>query len=390
MPRRSAAPSGGGTLSLFDDELPGSPDETLDQLPAGNSPPAMALSPAAAPGKSLAPGPRPAAASPVARSGPVAAVQADAELRDLAAALKARYGSRLHLGTSSWTFPGWAGLVWAREYAESALSKHGLPAYAQHPLLNAVSLDRAFYRPLDSATYARLAAQVPADFRFVVKAPSMVCDATVREPGSGLAMQANPLFLDPQAALQHAVEPAVQGLGAKLGVLVFQISPLPIEWLLNQQALLARLEALWQVVIPALPASTQVALELRDARLLTPALAEHMKRHGVRYCLGLHDRMPPLPEQLPMLRATWPGDVVCRWNLQRGIRYTKAKDLWAPFDRLQAPDEHTRNDLAKVVAATLAAGYRAFVTINNKAEGSAPLSVLELARALLAVASPSD
>jgi hypothetical protein len=37
-----------------------------------------------------------------------------------------------------------------------------------------------------------------------------------------------------------------------------------------------------------------------------------------------------------------------------------------------------------VVAATLDAGHRAFVTINNKAEGSAPLSVVELARVLAA------
>jgi hypothetical protein len=48
-------------------------------------------------------------------------------------------------------------------------------------------------------------------------------------------------------------------------------------------------------------------------------------------------------------------------------------------DRLQAPDPATRSAFANVTASTLAAGYRAFVTVNNKAEGTAPLSVAALA-----------
>ena len=45
-----------------------------------------------------------------------------------------RLGSHLiHLGSSTWTYPGWAGFVWAERYSESQLSKHGLPAYSQHP-----------------------------------------------------------------------------------------------------------------------------------------------------------------------------------------------------------------------------------------------------------------
>lgn len=133
----------------------------------------------------------------------------------------------------------------------------------------------------------------------------------------------------------------------------------------------------------ALPAGAHAALEVRDAVLLTPALAASLKAHRVRYCVGLHDRMPSMREQLPMLRATWPGDLVCRWNLQRGLKYDAARETFAPFDRLQAPDAPTRDELARVIAGTLAAGHSALVTINNKAEGSAPLSVIELAREVL-------
>ena len=311
---------------------------------------------------------------------------ADAEMLELARQLNERWGGRLHLGTSSWNFSGWAGLVWAQPYAEARLSREGLPAYAAHPLLRTASLDRAFYRPLDAAAYATLAAQVPADFRFVVKAAALVSDAVRRDAG-GRAERSNPLFLDPQAALEQCLRPAVEGLGEKLGVLVFQLSPLPSAWLHDPVRLESQLERLWLALQPEVPVGSRLALELRDPELLQPWLAAQLKSHGVRFCLGLHDRMPAIDQQLPLLRATWPGDLVCRWNLQRGQSYAGAKDRWAPFDKLCAPDLLTRQGVARVIAGTLSAGHSAYVTINNKAEGCAPCSVLELARALAAMSA---
>ena len=313
-------------------------------------------------------------------SGGVRAVVPDAALLALGAAMP----PLLRMGSSSWAFAGWQGLVWADPADDTALARTGLPAYAQHPLLRTVSLDRSFYRPLPTAEYARLAAQVPADFRFVVKAASMVCDATVREPRSGRALQANPLFLDPAAALEQIWRPAIEGLDDRLGVLVFQLSPLPREWLAEPALFLARLGAMFDALWAWRPAartgdSGLVAIELRDPELLTPELAALLAHHDVRYCVGLHDRMPPLDEQLPMLRALWPGPLVVRWNLQRGYRYGAAKDAFAPFDKLLAPDPTTRTALAKLIAATVRANQPVFVTVNNKAEGSAPLSVRALA-----------
>jgi uncharacterized protein YecE (DUF72 family) len=311
------------------------------------------------------------------------------DLQALGTRLHARYEGRLRLGTSSWHFPGWAGMVWARPELPAALSRHGLATYAQHPLLRTVSLDRAFYRPLPASTYAALAAQVDTGFRFLVKAPSQVTDAWLRAPGTAAPLQPNPQFLDVDATLDLCVRPAAAGLGQRLGVLVFQLSPLPPRWLDDPGALHARLAALAPAVRDGLPPGAQAALEVRDATLLTPALAALLRQAGWRCALGLHDRLPPIEAQLPMLRAGWPGDLVCRWNLQRGQRYAQARDAWAPFNRLQAPDVGTRQALARVARATLEAGHHATITINNKAEGCAPLSVLELARLVDASPGPA-
>ena len=350
--------------SLFDD--PGAP---------APSPAAAAAAAAAAPARkarkrkqdAVAPGPAPA----------------DPALQALAAALP----PRLYLGTSSWNFPGWAGLVWdAADHDAAVLSRQGLAAYAQHPLLRTAGIDRSFYRPMTTAQYAEHAAQVPDNFRFVVKAPSLVADALVRDSG-GSGKQENEHFLNPALALEQFVQPALDGLGDKVGALVFQLSPLPPALLQPQHLddVLARLRAML-LALPDLKSQAPdgvVAVEVRNPELLTPALATALREAGATYCLGLHPRLPPIDEQLPLLRALWPGPLVCRWNLNRqhGAQgYEEARELYRPFNALVDPDPQLRATLARVIAGTTGAGFPAYVTVNNKAEGSAPLSVRALAQ----------
>ena len=115
-----------------------------------------------------------------------------------------------------------------------------------------------------------------------------------------------------------------------------------------------------------------------------------LRAAGATYCLGLHAKMPPIEDQLPTLRALWPGPLVCRWNLHRrhgAYGYEAAKRLYGDFDALVDPDLETRTTLARVIAGTAGAGHAAYVTLGNKAEGSAPLSVVALAEAVADLSS---
>lgn len=136
------------------------------------------------------------------------------------------------------------------------MAREGLAAYSQHPLLRCVSLDRSFYHPLSASEYAAYAAQVPAGFRFLVKAPSLICDAVVRGK-DGRGLHDNAAFLDSVLARTQFVEPATEGLGRKIGALVFQLSPLPPNWLARVDELLARLATILQ----ALPELRAVAAD---------------------------------------------------------------------------------------------------------------------------------
>jgi uncharacterized protein YecE (DUF72 family) len=304
------------------------------------------------------------------------------ELLELAATLP----KQLRLGTSSWNYPGWIGTVWDQEYPEAKVSRSGLAAYAQHPLFRTVSIDRGFYRPMNSAQFQEYATQTPDEFRFVVKAPSVICDAQIRDE-EGRGMKFNPNFLDATQVERLFVEPALSGLGHKLGSLVFQLSPLPTLYLAQIPDLIDRLHKLLLEIrgLRAAAPDGVVAVEVRDRQWLTPQFVDALRDAKATYCMGLHAKMPRIDEQLPILRKLWPGPLVCRWNLNPlhgAYGYEDARKQYEPFDKLVDPDPETRAALAKVIAGTAKAGQNVYVTLSNKAEGSAPLSVVELARAV--------
>lgn len=115
-----------------------------------------------------------------------------------------------------------------------------------------------------------------------------------------------------------------------------------------------------------------VAVEVRNAELLTPALVNVLREGRATYCLGLHPRLPPIIEQQPLLRALWPGPLVCRWNLnhlQGALGSEDARTLYQPFHALVDPDPELRSTLARVILGTTRAGFPAYVKVNNKAEG---------------------
>jgi len=305
-----------------------------------------------------------------------------ADVCGLAAALPAR----IRLGTSSWSFPGWTGLVYAaangKPATEQMLARHGLSAYARHPLFRTVSLDRTFYAPLTTAEFAHYAAQVPDDFRFVVKAPAAITDPVVRKAGSGEAARDNPSFLDAAGAAAAFVKPAIAGLGAKAGPLVFQFPPLGRRMLANVPRLIARIAAF----VAALPRDPPYAIEVRDPELVSADFARALATAGAVPCLAVHARMPSVDLQAGTLgvNTSAAGPLVVRWNLHAGRSYDDAKADYFPFNRIIEEDLPSRTALARLARTTAAEGRDVFITINNKAEGSAPLSVEHVAKAITA------
>jgi uncharacterized protein YecE (DUF72 family) len=218
---------------------------------------------------------------------------------------------------------------------------------------------------------------VPPDFRFLVKAPAAITDRFQRAAG-GQIRELNPGFLDLDVALEQAVTPFSEGLGERAGILLFQFPPLGRDITSNPRRFA---EDLYRF-LRRLPEGPPYAVELRDEALLTPDLAAALHHGGAVPGLAGHPRLPLLAAQGELFGSYNDGPLVIRWLLRRNRGYEEARDRYLPFDQLNEPDPETRSSVAALVAAALAQGREVFVIVNNKAEGSSPRSLIELARSV--------
>jgi uncharacterized protein YecE (DUF72 family) len=296
-----------------------------------------------------------------------------AEVPEELEAVARRLPETLRLGTSSWSFPGWEGIVYDRHQSQRVLARHGLEAYARHPLLRAVGIDRTYYRPVGADDFAVYAASVPADFRFLVKADRMLTSPV--DPSRYGVRTDNPLFLDPEHAKSQVVAPMMEGLREKAGPLLFQFSPMSPAAAGGTGRFLDRLHDF----LTALPSGPLYAVELRTPAFLGDDYVRVLESTGAAHCFNVHPAMTPLDRQLGKISPFHQPVLVVRWMLHDGLKYEVAKDRYEPFHRIVDEDRVSRERIAVAVLDALVAERLAFVIANNKAEGSAPLTLFRLA-----------
>jgi uncharacterized protein YecE (DUF72 family) len=300
-------------------------------------------------------------------------------------AIAERLPSWLRFGTSSWSFPGWTGLVWSGRHTDDELARSGLRAYAQHPLFRTVSVDRSYYGPLrdaDVASYARqlddataLAPSLPP-FRIVSKVWEEITTAVFpKHPRYGArAGERNGHFLDAGLFLSEVLAPYLP-YARHFGPFVFELTPMP-KGAFDDRALADKLDAFLGALPPAFP----WAVELRNEELMTPRWSNVLRAHGAAHVFTFWTAMPSLRAQLARHGPLSSRTLVARLMLPPFMRYDEKKAEYAPFDRLVAPQGDMRDDvLALLRAAEEADCTDAFILANNKAEGSAPLTVKALA-----------
>ncbi len=295
--------------------------------------------------------------------------------------LAARLPPSVRFGTSSWSFPGWTALVWDRDVSERVLAHDGLAAYARHPLLRAVGVDRSHYQPLRVEDFQRYSAAVPDHFRFLVKGHDHVTLASFPDhPRYGARRgEPNPRFLDAAYAAEEVIWPAFEGLGAGLSAVLLQFAPQPMTAFGGPLRFAGRLHRF----LDALPREVPVAIEVRNPELLTADYAAALLATHTRHCVNVLGRMPSPQTQCRLARCARQDGLLIRWMLAWDMDYGSARSAFAPFDRLVAEDPTNRQAIAALMSEATIAGHETTCIVNNKAEGSAPRSIFALAAALL-------
>ena len=291
------------------------------------------------------------------------------QLREVAAALP----QTLRMGTSSWSFPGWRGIVYPGPSSTSYLAREGLRDYAKHPLLKTVGIDRTFYAAVTGEEWERYASQLPVDFVCCIKAPASITSYTV--PGAGVPLP-NPDFLSAERLLEELIVPCRRYFAHHTGPIILQFPAISPRAPLDPSAFAEMLDDFFD----RLPRDVEYAVEIRDRSLLTENYRRVMARNGAVHVCNYWSAMPMPGEQADLVDHVNAPFTMVRLLMRPGTRYEKQRETMTPFNRIVQQDEHMRRDAVDVLHRAAAAGQRAFLLVNNKAEGSSPLTIEALAK----------
>ena len=290
-------------------------------------------------------------------------------------ALAARLPRELRMGTSSWSFPGWRGIVWPdRVWDDTRLAREGLATYATHPLLRMVGIDRSYYGPIAAHDLRAWADQLPEGFIAMAKVWEMITKPWVRGEG-------NPRYLSLDTFDNEVLAPHRAAFAAQTGVLVLEIAAGEAH---RPEVFAKDLDTFLR---EARKREFPLSLEIRDRALLTPELGRALAANDVPLCFTFHPSMPSLAEQMAWaarhgLFEASGAPLVARLMLPPGMTYEERRRSCMPFNRLVDVQDAMRAHVSDLVGRAVRAGRTVLITVNNKAEGSAPLTIEALARAI--------
>jgi uncharacterized protein YecE (DUF72 family) len=294
-------------------------------------------------------------------------------------ALAARLPPEIRFGASSWNYPGWRGLVYHREYEGRGVSARMLEEYAAFPLFRTVGIDSSFYAPPTEAVLEAYASHLPPGFPCVSKVWNQITVQTFsKAQDKARGGKVNPDFLNPDVFLEAVYEPYRRHFAGHAGPFVFEFQAIGRGSGVTAERFTERLDEFFD----ALPREGMYAVEIRNEEFLTPAYFAVLREHGVAHVFNSWTRMPPIGDQLDLPGAVSGPFIVARALLQPGRTYDEAVDAFAPYDRIQDPSPPLRRELVRLIETAVRTRIPAYLLVNNRAEGSAPLTVAEVLRML--------
>ncbi len=289
-------------------------------------------------------------------------------------------------GTSSWNYPGWQGLVYHQSYPKSGAAARMLAEYVKFPLFRTIGIDSSFYAPLTEDVLGSYAKYLEPGFPCISKVWDRITVHTFsrsREKSKGGEL--NPDFLNAELFIEEVLAPQMRCFRDHAGPMVFEFQTIARSSGVTPEDFVGRLDDF----LSLLPRDTQYAVEVRNEEFLTPAYFAVLREHAVCHVFSSWTRMPPIGAQLDLAGSVSAPFIVVRVLLRPGRTYDEAVDAFAPYDRIQDPNPELRYDVLRMIEEALRQRIPAYVLVNNRAEGSAPLSIAEFARLAARLKPPS-
>ncbi len=281
----------------------------------------------------------------------------------------------LRIGTCSWKYDSWKGIVYSGQAGVDPLSEYSRA-------FNTVEIDQWFWSlhgenrvtlP-DPAVVRSYAEAVPARFRFSVKAPNSLTLTHFYRKSKTDPLVPNPNFLS--VPLLGEFLERLDPMKSRLGPILFQFEYLNRQKIPSQSAFLEAFGAF----IQKCPDGYAYGLEIRNPNYLNDGLFTFMEREGVLPVLLEGYYMPPVAETVAAHQDRMAGTVVLR--LHGPDRDGMEEKTGKKWDRIVAPKDAELRGISRLVDGFLKRGVSVFVNVNNHYEGCAPLTIEKLRRLL--------
>lgn len=281
----------------------------------------------------------------------------------------------IRFGTSTWTYEGWQGQIYKRTYAKTSFARECLVEFCQYqyngqPLFRTVGNDATFYRPPTANQLKRYLSQIPEYFEMCFKVwEELTIPKYANQPRYGIrAGQENPNFLNAKAFIQHVLQPYRDAN--------FQKHTGPFLFEFQRHGMLTRdfvdkLDAFFS----QLPRDFPYAVEIRNPAVLGTAYREMLQHHGVAHVYNHWSSMPELAEQHRRMETFTAPFTVLRLLTPLKMTYEAAKKRAEPYDKIVGELPEMREQTVELVKKAMGQKVRAYVLVNNRSEGNAPLTI---------------
>lgn len=310
--------------------------------------------------------------TPPSAAGSEPTAQLSGRSRELAAS------SGIYIGTSSWRYDGWRGLVYRDHYpTKKSFHDRCLSEYAGH--FPVVGVDATFYKFPDGKLLSELDARTPDHFKFGFKVTEEI--SVPKWPNHKRYGQRggrdNPNFLSSELFTEKFLEP-VQRLGDKLGPVMLQLGTLPRE-IIADGSFLEQLDRF----LGALPSGYQLGVEIRNRDLFGQPYFDILRKHGVAHIHTSWSYMQPLAEQLRTPASFTAGFFAMRLLTPPQVAYAEAVETYYPYTAILKPQQQVRSALLEFLRGAIQGVRTGYVFVNNRLEGSSPLTIEHILRELL-------
>ena len=288
----------------------------------------------------------------------------------------------IRFGTSTWTYEGWQGQIYLKQYAKTKFAKECLGEYCQYlyngePCFRTVGNDATFYRPPATNQLATYLNQIPEDFHmcFKVWEEITIPAYAMQQRYGSKAGQANPNFLDAKLFNELVLKPYYQAkFEPHTGPFLFEFQ----RHGMSSEEFCSRLDAFFG----RLPKDFMYAVEIRNAGLVGADYRRVLERHGVAHVYNHWSYMAPLNEQHQRMEQFTAPFTVLRLLTPLKMSYEAAKKRAEPYNKIVGELPDMRRDTVNLVKKAIEDKRRAYVIVNNRSEGNAPLTIQALMTAL--------